>query len=515
MNARRLPLVLLVATLALAAGCIGDDELDPQRTDGDDREALPDAWWEASVPSSATDEDHDHGDHAHHANLTTPNFEVLGWDPLVTDQHDQTSTGMMCGGATSREDGQRLALVHSIDTDMAFMLADVTDPEDPQRIAEVYMPNAVTWDADLSADGMHAIVPAYPVGPFGGEPTLPEADPLDILDEETTWQPEIYVRDACTGQTQRIAHETYAPYGPGLVLFGLEDPTQPTFEDYRSQPVVGPHSVSSHQIGDDVFATASVTNLVHEVSYYSFYTIEEAPTGSILEPHTTIKTPGTYSPELNGHTDVWVHEHPETGQTLAYLANWDGMYVYDISTPHVPTELASWHDGDEASLHTTYPFPETRDGRQYLIAGQEVGDPGDRPTGWIYLLDVTDPENPEEVSRWTLPVYPEWDQGGLQFSTHYVDVLDDTLFVSANHAGLWAVNVTDMTQPRAEGVFVPDRPSPAPWQDGQHGPHVGDVIADQDTGVLTAWDAGGGVYQLTYDASVPAPPAPAWTSGDS
>lgn len=533
-----LSVALLAGCLILLAGCVGTEDAANQGEDVVEPASVAERWWVDAVPSSKETPDHEHGIHSHHANISTQNFEVLGWDPLVTDSENQTASGMMCGGVQDREDGQRIAVVHSISTEVAFVIADVTDPDDPVHLGEVHLPNAVTWDADISADGMHVLVSAYPVGVFGGEPsappppgpsgqeqapqwqssdlpwasTGPSQSPVEDMesDAEQMWKPQITFHDACTGEVRDIGPEAYVPYGPGLVLFGIDDPSEPTFEDWRSQPVIGPHSVGSHAIDDAIIATSSVTNLVHEASYYSFFEIQQTPTGSVLAPYSMIRVPGIDSPDLNGHVDVWVHEHPETGQVLAYLANWNGMYVYDISTPQTPVELASWQDGDEGSLHTTYPLPEMVDGRQYLIAGQEVGQQGDRPTGWVYLLDVTDPESPEEVGRWTLPVKPEWDAGGLQFSTHYVDVLDDTMFVAVNHAGLWAVNITDMQDPRATGVFVPEKPSPSPWNGGDHAPHVGDVVVDQDTGVLTAWDLAGGIYQLAFDDTIDAPPAPAW-----
>jgi hypothetical protein len=525
----RVALIAFAATLALLAGCVGEvtedagDEVEAQRS------GLEDRWWLDQVPSSKDDPDHDHSSHADHANLTTPNFQEIGWNPLVTDEDGQTPSGMMCGGATTREDGGRIAIVHSISDEVAFTVADVTDPENPKHLGEVYLPNAVTWDADISADGMHVVVSAYPVGVFGGEPSAPppasqveetlttaegQAQVQAASDQREVWQPEMLYRDACTGETREIATEHYVPYGPGLVLFGIQDPSEPTFEDWRSQPVVGPHSVGSHEVDGTLLATASVTNLAHEASYYSMFEIQDTLTGASLVPYSTIRAPGVMSPELNGHVDAWVEEHSQTGQVLAYLANWNGLYVYDISTPQAPVEIGHWQDGDEGSMHTAYPFPETRDGRQYLIAGQEVGQQGDRPTGWIYLLDVTDPTSPAEVSRWTLPVKPEWDAGGLQFSTHYVDVYEDTMFVSVNHAGLWAVDISEMEDPRAIGTFVPDRPSPEPWNGGNHTPHVGDVVVDQDTGVITAWDLAGGVYQLTFDDQMPVEPAPKWNEPD-
>lgn len=508
---RVLSLTLLAAAL-VAAGCVSSGSaVEPQSAD-----TVPEGWWVGAVPSSVTHEGHDHADRAQHAGLTTRNFEVLGWDPLVTQTFGTSLTGMGCGGTVTRDDGLRLAVVHSISTQVSFVVADVTDPAAPRMLGEFYLPNAVVWDADISADGMHVLIGAYPPI-FGRSITLPSGPALAPAashgrDGTPGWAAAdagmVQFRNACTGEVRAIGPPNYLP-GPALVMVGIQDPEAPVFESYVPQPVVGPHSVGSQLIDGTLYATSSVTNLVHSGSYYTIFTIE----GSALVPYTLIQTPGIVGPtELNGHTDVFLQKHPVTGATLAYLANWDGMYVYDVSTP-VPREVARWYD--DASVHTTFPLPFLVDEKQYLLVGQEVGEPSDMPSGWVYILDVTDPAAPAEVGRWTLPVKPKWDDGGLQFSPHYVAVLNQTMFVSNYHGGLWAVDISDLAAPAATGIFVPENMSPANY-DGErsYGPIIEDVIVDATNGVITTWDGAGGVYQLRFDETMPKVHAPRWPGSE-
>jgi hypothetical protein len=502
---RAVALTFLAVGLALA-GCVAPGSaVDPQSADTGE---VPAGWWENAVPSSITDPDHDHGDRSQHLNLSTPNFEVLGWDPLVTEQFGTTLTGMGCGGTVTREDGMRLAIVHSISTDVSFVVADVTDPLAPRMVGEFYMPNAVVWDADISADGMHVLVGAYPfvlggplVLPVGAGAALPA--PVDTAPFQMTF------RNACTGEVREVGPLNYFPYGPGIVMVGIQDPANPVFEDWVSQPAIGPHSVGSQMIDGVLYATSSVTNLQHQSSYYTIFTIE----GSKLVPAHVIRTPGNPPPtELNGHTDVFLHKHPFTDQVLAYLANWDGMYVYDITGP-VATEVSAWYD--DGSVHTTYPFPYVSGDKFYLVVGQEVGEPAELPTGWVYILDITDPAAPKEVGRWTMPVKPKWDDGGLQFSPHYVAILNQTMFVTNYHGGMWAVDISDLTAPAAIGIFVPERESPANYDGAEsYGPTLEDVIVDPATGILTTWDNAGGVYQLRFNESMPKVPAPRWPGSE-
>jgi len=496
--------VPILVAVFLAAGCLSPSNVNPKDAK-DEAVAFAEDWWQHAIPSSLTVEDHDHGNRSQHAGITTPNFHEIGWDPLETSTFGTTLVGMGCGGAVTREDGRRLAVVHSIATTVSFVVADITIPQLPKMLGEFYLPNAVVWDADISADGNHVLIGAYPPGPLFGRDVTPPAAPWWALGHTNM----VLYRDACTGQVVETGPANYLP-GPAIVMVGIHDPANPKFEQYVLQPVIGPHSVGSQKIGDKVYATSSVTNLIHQGSYYTIFEVVPGVGGALLEPRWAFETPGMAT-ELNGHTDVFLQEHPLTHKLLAHLANWDGYYVYDLSTPK-PTQVGVWKDGDAGNVHTTYPLPSLRDGKQYVLVGQEVGEPKDLPSGYVYILDITDPAKPTEVGRWTLPIKPKWDDGGLQFSPHYVSVLGNTMFVANYHGGLWAVDITDMTKPEAIGIFVPDRESPKAYGNGHYGPSIEDVVVDETTGLITTWDNSGGVYQLHFDATIAAPHAPAWAS---
>lgn len=509
MRRSTIALVVLLASLALA-GCLGEETAPTNDTPAEvEQPRVPDAWWEDAIPWG---EDHEHANRSHHANLTTPNFEVVGYDPLVSDALGTTPTGMGCGGQAEDEAGRELALVHTFDTEVAFVVADVSDPENPVKLGEYLLPNVHVWDATMSADGEHALIGAYPPALKPGwepkAPPPPGASELDPDDPETIEvQPRF--RNACTGETYDAGPEQYLPLGPSIVMVGLQDPADPTFEDAVPQPVLGPHSVSSAEVDGTVYAMSSVTNLAHDATYYTFLEIASTPAGATLVPLSVIQAPGSPpTTALNGHIDVTMQAHPETGTPIAYLANWnEGVALYDMSQPRAPQRLGVWTEASQGSIHETLPLGELRDGRHLTIAGQEVGERENLPSGIVFLLDTTDPANPTEIGRWTIPVQPRgWP--GLMFSTHYLDVVDDTMFVSNYHGGLWAVDIAEPQLPQATGLFVPSEPSPNPHPDAG-GPSVNDVLADGN-GTLTVWDANGGIYQLAFDDEMPAPKAPVW-----
>jgi hypothetical protein len=504
---RLLGLALLALLGSLVAGCLQNAAVTPGTASAVDPETGLPEWVVKGVPAG---ENHDHNDPLQHLGLTTPNFHEVGWDPLVTDRYHSSVDGMGCGGTGVTKDGRKLALVQSISSEVSLIVADITDPANPVKLGEYLMPNAVIWDATITPDGKHALVGAYP--------PLPLWDNRGVVVPPPPGTPSlltIQFKDACTGQVSRGV-EQYVPWGPGIVMINLQDPKDPQFEDWVSQPVIGPHSVGSQIIDGHVYATSSVTNLVHEASYYTLFEITDTPMGSKLVPQSVIEVPGHPGPTaLNGHVDVYLAKHPKTNHILAYLANWDGMYVYDVTDMRAPKMLSSWKDGNAGSLHTTFPIPGLRNGRHLLLAGQEVGEPTDLPSGWVYVLDDTDPTHVTEVGRWTLPIKVPWrgannSGGGLSFSPHYVAVLNDTMFVSNYHGGLWAVDISDPAHPGAIGLFVPDRISPKPFDGKPNGPSIEKVVVDPQTGIITTWGNGSGVYQLWFDASHPMPKPPAW-----
>lgn len=511
--------ILLVASL-VAAGCLQTPGADVDPAPALNAAGLPADWAARAIPSG---EGHDHFDPAQHANLSTPNFKLLGWDPLVTDALGTSAGAYYCGEVAQTAEGRRLAVVNSFASDVAFVIADVTDPMKPVKVGEYVLPNVQVYDVAMTPDGAHVIVGADPqlkppsTGPGA---TLPDGLPGILV------QPKF--RDACTGETRDAGPEQVLPLAPATLLVGVHDPANPTLEDAHPAPVLGPHSVSTGLAGDVTWVISSITNLVHQASYYQFFQILDTPAGHKLAFQSVYQAPSGANgkvPVINGHVDAAIHKHPVTDKTLAYLADWDaGLIILDLDIPRAPRMISQWSEfkgglgyiaGEESgNLHEALPLDTLWDGKHYTLVGQEiVGKPETHPTGWVYVLDTTDPANPVEAGRWTLPVDVEWSTD-LQFSTHYVEVVDRTAFVTLYHGGVWAFDLSTpekIASPPTIGAFVPDRVSPAPPAvENDYGvPEVLDVLAYPD-GTLVVYDAASGVYVLRFDASDPAPAPPAW-----
>lgn len=519
---RRMRFPLLLALVLVAAGCVapndGTDDAEPGAPIGD-------ASWPEDI--IVFGEGHDHRDWSQHVNMSTPNFQSLGYDPLATEFYGGKSAGgYFCGGNATSADGREIAVISSLDSDVAFVIVDVTDPAKPTKLGEYVIEGTIHYDVDVTDDGKYVVI-GSDADIFGALTDLPGVDGL-LADLDVAPKARPIWRDACTGEEHVAGPEEQVPLAPATLLIDISDPTTPTFVDAFPAPVFGPHSVSTATIDGTYYVTASITNLAQPVDYFQFFQIDELPTGAKLAHLSTwdgsMSNQGTAS---GGHVDAELAKHPVTGQMVAYLSNWDGgLVILDMNDPRVPSLLSYWLDAqpEGGQVHSTKSIDGLWGDKHYIIAGQEfVARPVDRPSGWVWIIDDTDPANPIEVGRWTLPLdtEAEWAEGEVccleTWSTHYFDIVDRTLYVAMYHGGIWAVDLTDPAEPRSIGAFVPDRAPPDPRREptGFYDltPFVLDVFPRPDH-TLTVFDGYSGVYTVKFDPTRPmAAPTPWPTSG--
>lgn len=512
---RTLVIALLLLTTAFV-GCLGDGDDAGTDPGGPPVNETVATWPEEALPFG---DGHDHEDPSHHHNLSTPNFQVLGWDPLVTEHHGSTSGDHLCGEVAP--DGERqLAVTHSWGTDVALIVSDVTDPASPEKLGELVLPFTLTYDVAVTPDGAYAILGTVRTSQPDAVPSIP---PLatDAPFPGATW------RDGCTGEEHPVpvtiqqGPEDNVPYASGLVLVDLSDPSDPSVADYMPMPTNGAHSVFATEIDGTYHVLGSITNGEHTASYFEMATITTGPRGpqfDHLALHTSEQVgPAPSGPLSNGHVDGWIQEHPITDEVLYHLANWNGGYrIVRVDGPQEVTVLSDWSDYDEGAgsgmtgqYHGTYPIDGLWDDRHYTFVDQEiVAHPTGRPSGQVVAFDTTDPTNPEPVARWTLPQDVEWG-GGLMFSTHYFTIDEERRigFISMYHGGVWAFEADPATGPELEtlGVFIPDQDNPdAPPSDlGRFHwtPTVLDVL-QLPGGELVSWDTTTGLYLLEFDETV-------------
>jgi hypothetical protein len=520
---QRLLLAVALTVLPLA-GCLDSDDGEPKVPPAS---VLDSSWAERAVTSSKTNEQHDHGDPTHHEGFTTPNFQILGHDPLVNNYHGRPAGGTYCGMVAETEE-RTIAVYHSFTTNVVLHVVDLSDVANPELVGILVMPLTHVYDVSVTADGMFAVLATTPKQDLPETPpTLLGADPIGGV---ATYRERITFIDACGNEYQ--GPEENLPFSNGIVLVSLADLTAPTIVDYDPQPVLGVHSVSVETIDGTTYIAGSTTNLVHGASYFVFYTLETLPVvGTTMLPYGAFSAQYPIAdvpdpqrtPLTSGHVDATLQKHPITGQILAYLSNWNGgLVIVELAGLGQVQAIGHWTDYDPSQgssmtgqWHSARPLYELRDGRHITLFGQEIGGrPSLRPTSLALLMDTTDPTDPKPLARWTLPVDPNWD-GGAMWSTHYLDLVGDTLFISLYHGGVWAADAREQHWPNlpSVGVFIPNAAPPdqpvalyADWD-----PLVMEVnhLAD---GTLVILDGTSGAYTVRFTENDPrVPPVAGWT----
>jgi hypothetical protein len=476
----------------------------------------PSAWSEKALPFG---DDHDHFDYKHHANLSTPNFEVVGYDPLLSDTVGGTVGGHHCGDAQDAPDGRRLAAVEARYLG-GFAIIDVTDPADPRWLGEFVMRQTRVYDVAVVPDGRHVLLVTTSQNPYAAIPGLPPS--LPPLGEQAglSW------RDACTGTTHpiRLATEDTVTRPFSLLLVDIRNPSSPSLVDQRPIPMDG-HSVFATWIGNEIRILVSIYGPA-DYDYYQIYTLTATPAGTRLEHLSTIAVQNLGPPvaKIAAH-DGWIATHPITQRTLAYLTGGADFLIVDVTDARSPEMLSRWTDYDPdasaytGNLHSVFPMTSLVNGTHYTVVGPEWGGhPGPRPSGTIWVLDTTDPDRPNAVAAWTLPHEVEWN-GTYMFSNHYFGVWSRTLFVSMYHGGVWALDLSTLSPTGFQllpsiGAFLPDQPSPSPpSQILRWTPTLQEILPFAD-GTLVTFDGASGVYTLRFDEARPMPAPEPWPIED-
>ncbi|NNK64961.1 MAG: hypothetical protein HKO98_17295 [Gemmatimonadetes bacterium] len=236
------------------------------------------------------------------------------------------------------------------------------------------------------------------------------------------------------GRYAALSREGASNRRNGVVLIDLTDPTAPriasTFDEGLTGGVHNMFATDTHLFalsGGDKYVILDVTDL-------------ENPTFVSEYNH----------PDSRIH-DVWVYDG------IAYSSEWgNGVVVVDvgngrwggtIENPVFVTNVPY----PVGRTHAAFPYYQESTGKVYLFLGDEIlnrggaawagaglsgipREPGQQPTvtsGYIHIIDFTDPENPQDVARYEVPEY----------GTHNLWVDDDVLYVAYYEGGVRAVDV--------------------------------------------------------------------------
>jgi hypothetical protein len=483
---------------------------------------------------------HNHKDPSQHQGMSTSNFLDLGYDPLITDYYGKTAGDHACG-ETKEKDGKRIGVVHSFGTDVAFVIFDVTDATNPKKIGELAMASTQVYDLDISPDLKWVVLATSPMD--AGPNVLPGPP---IAAQKTAYAPgDITFKDACTGDVRNVAvnmgPEASLPYHAGNVLVDISNPRNPSVVDFIMYPNFGAHSVQITDVKGKNIVTSSVPTIPGDASYYVFMEIRDLGAGrGKLVPQSIYTTGSRSAGPMNFGASM--HDggiYKINGKYLAYLAYGSyGLVILDVDDVANPKFLSHWNDfgfvGDAKPsspyIHEALPAPENWEGHHYVWIGEEcIGHPAKTPTCLVYGIDDTDLTKPKTVGAWTLPVDVTW--SNLGFSLHYLALQNRTLFATAYHGGVWAIDVSTpearATMPSI-GVYIPAKVSPKPPDlNANRGLVVKQLYGKYELdntpvvlelnvlndGSLVIFDMQSGLYTVRFDASNPAPAPAPWPLG--
>jgi hypothetical protein len=252
------------------------------------------------------------------------------------------------------------------------------------------------------------------------DPTNPVMTDSIVVDARTTND----VKLTADGTVAVITREGASDRKNGIVIVDVTDP----------------RDVSILSTFDD-----ELTGGVHNVFIYErhVYAVNNGRRFDVIniEDPTNPQRVGRFELDTPGHAihDIWIVDG------IAYTSNWsDGVVLIDVGngvaggSPANPVKFAQYADYRGAT-HAAFPY-QSPTGKFYVFMGDEIGRGGfdgqpsapGRMSGYIHIVDFTDPEHPEEVARYEVP----------EAGSHNLWIEDDMLYAAFYNGGLRVVDIS-------------------------------------------------------------------------
>lgn len=362
-------------------------------------------------------------------------------------------------------------------------------------------------------------------GPEGGLVIFDVADienPTEVgfLALDAGFEPDIEVTDDgkyAFWETQRAGVPTTpdpsSPQGSlprGIHVIDISDKTNPTWRGHTLVEPDGPHSITYANIGGEDYVFASIYSWQYVgtsvtpvylappgMQRLTIYKLDPSAPGYLTEVATYIDEdaaePNPVVPEGGKMPhDVTISVHPITNRTYAYISYWNlGVVIVDVTDPANPTKVGAATDMGAAGsieIHMARQSEALIDGRVIVVAEPEIGQQA--TTGYMTMIDVTDPTAPVFVSNWKIPGDADSANGGR--GPHYFDLREGRVALASYSAGFWVFDIHDkanLEKPRTVGyAFSEGSAFDAWWADPTH------IVASD----------GGGLVVFRYDGPTPA-----------
>lgn len=440
-------------TLALvASGCLGGQDPSPAAAD-ETADALDTLSWH-ELGSLVFNTTHDHTDREVHTEVE----RGLGLVSRSTFSDDGLSRGEYIE-ADVQDDVIAVGIVTGPGSTMDVVLLDATALPALKILGEAHEPNAY---GDVKLD------PSVPLMyiPFASNEAFAIWDVSDPADP-------VRLGDA-PGPGCHMLHPIRVAGAPHVWCAADTGPTA-----YRI--VRTPDGATGVPVGD------AVPQSDPETTRYLDYYQELTPLGPALlvSPH-----------------DMTAQPDPVTGDPVLVTAHeLQGIRVFDISVPTAPVELGAWRgDGMSEPLERIHTVGLVEIDDRRIAIGTTETFTSVEPA--MYIVDFTDYANPEFLTRWVPPGIEHDDT--LTYSLHNFQVVEDRLYLTNFHAGLWVLDVSDPATPEPVALRVPvwDTEYPRPGEQSLPGVFVAmnwywDVLVVD--GYVLATDMSAGVEVLHVD----------------
>lgn len=470
LSARRIgpvgTLVLLTAAVVLG-GCVQgpiDDGGDPASFPVGPFGAIEGERLPAPDKDFSTVIDPDHGmessigHHFRELHMDSFGIELVGYTPM---------TELMGGESPTNQDSGYIAIdtwenyvcVTKFAGTGGFVIVDIEDPANPQVVSSVNS-GFVDSDCQFTDDGDYLVL-ATIAGVTDG---LPVGSPP--------------VSDAAA---------------KGVEVFDVRDKANPDllYRDQQGAEINSYHNVFTAKING--------TNYVFQMYTANIFAIDP----DADQMRWVSKLP-------RAQHDMWVGQHPLTGDWVVITGAGRGIMVYDINDPENPVELGAWQVSGEEDLegwHRQWPIQQTVDGRAYVLVGGEEPEDLSIPHA---VVDFTDPTDMFTVGTWPLPGEPVSGGGPANFYTfspHEFEVWNGYAAMGLYHAGVWLIDIGTperAANPVTLGYYFPTE---VPQLEGGttnhpflYNPDVWGAYFDERGYIITA-DWGSGLYVLKFDAT--------------
>lgn len=488
---RLLTLVLLLAGLPGLAGCLADDA---PESSGLAAEVVAGDIDHAAVARNIGTPivmEHDHNDPLLHT--ASHNLEFVGWSSLGVALGEN---GFANFQLVEEPDGRLLAFVASDGDDRAgLIIADVSDPAAMVPLGSYWLDGNNVQEVRVTPDGRYVALNVQAI-----------PDPAYYTDLEA------------------------APdCGVCIYLLDAQDRTAPELVSVLPVEVLGTHNLEFHTIAGQLYLfyvgqPLLGTNPDPVGNRVGVARLVELPGGGArLVPvgtffHDTAQDDGRSFPH-----DVTLATHPLTGQSLAYVSHWDGgALIFDVSLPEAAgLEIARNADAAPSSTLAIHWLVQEaaarRDGRVIAWSAPEIGSLEDG-TGVVRAYDVSDPTRLLQLGTWELPgeLSISGAGGAYILSPHIVqvDMATGLVAVAHYHAGVWVLDGSDPSNPRALAFYQPHGDPADPyagplwWKKPNFNPEgyrPNVYMARWHDGLLWVSERGTGLYALRYTGPEPGP----------